>query len=180
MSDDDANAHNPGSPDVADEDIIREQDRLLPIANINRIMKMSLVPNAKIAKDAKECVQECVSEFISFITSEAAEKCATEKRKTVNGEDILFAMQTLGFDNYIEPLKMFLNHYRDESDGQDGAASKREDVADDQVSPIVYVQYRGNDQYQRMVDPRMDPRMDPRIGFPESQEHVSYVNYPTM
>ena len=24
----------------------------------------------KIAKDAKECVQECVSEFISFITSE--------------------------------------------------------------------------------------------------------------
>ena len=26
--------------------------------------------NAKIAKDAKETVQECVSEFISFITSE--------------------------------------------------------------------------------------------------------------
>ena len=24
----------------------------------------------QIAKDAKECVQECVSEFISFITSE--------------------------------------------------------------------------------------------------------------
>ena len=26
--------------------------------------------NAKIAKDAKETVQECLSEFISFITSE--------------------------------------------------------------------------------------------------------------
>ena len=26
----------------------------------------------QIAKDAKECVQECVSEFISFITSEAS------------------------------------------------------------------------------------------------------------
>ena len=49
---------------------VREQDRFLPIANISRIMKKALPPNAKIAKDAKETVQECVSEFISFITSE--------------------------------------------------------------------------------------------------------------
>lgn len=60
---------------AADEDgepteSVREQDRYLPIANIARIMKRSLPPNAKIAKDAKETVQECVSEFISFITSE--------------------------------------------------------------------------------------------------------------
>ncbi len=33
-------------------------------------MKKALPENAKIAKDAKETVQECVSEFISFITSE--------------------------------------------------------------------------------------------------------------
>ena len=49
---------------------VREQDRFLPIANISRIMKKALPANAKIAKDAKETVQECVSEFISFITSE--------------------------------------------------------------------------------------------------------------
>lgn len=33
-------------------------------------MKNALPENAKIAKEAKECMQECVSEFISFITSE--------------------------------------------------------------------------------------------------------------
>ena len=33
-------------------------------------MKKALPANGKIAKDAKETVQECVSEFISFITSE--------------------------------------------------------------------------------------------------------------
>ena len=49
---------------------VREQDRFLPIANISRIMKKALPGNAKVAKDAKETVQECVSEFISFITSE--------------------------------------------------------------------------------------------------------------
>jgi nuclear transcription Y subunit beta len=39
-------------------------------ASVARIMKGALPENAKIAKEAKECMQECVSEFISFITSE--------------------------------------------------------------------------------------------------------------
>lgn len=39
-------------------------------APVARIMKLALPENAKIAKEAKECMQECVSEFISFITSE--------------------------------------------------------------------------------------------------------------
>jgi len=92
---------------------VKEQDRWLPIANVARIMKMALPDNAKIAKEAKECMQECVSEFISFITSEASEKCQQEKRKTVNGEDILFAMTSLGFENYAEALKIYLSKYRE-------------------------------------------------------------------
>ncbi|KAF9633241.1 putative ccaat-binding factor complex subunit protein [Lasiodiplodia theobromae] len=82
-------------------------------APVARIMKMALPENAKIAKEAKECMQECVSEFISFITSEASEKCQQEKRKTVNGEDILFAMTSLGFENYAEALKIYLSRYRE-------------------------------------------------------------------
>lgn len=82
-------------------------------ANITKIMKKAIPDNGKVAKDARECVQECVSEFISFITSEASDRCHQEKRKTINGEDILFAMCTLGFDNYIDPLKLYLQKYRD-------------------------------------------------------------------
>ena len=95
------------------EDEIREQDRFLPTANISRIMKVSLPQTAKIAKDGKETVQECVSEFISFITSEASDKCLQEKRKTINGDDLLWAMSTLGFDRYVEPLKIYLAKYRE-------------------------------------------------------------------
>jgi nuclear transcription Y subunit beta len=92
---------------------VREQDRFLPIANISRIMKKAIPANGKIAKDAKETVQECVSEFISFITSEASDKCQREKRKTINGDDLLWAMATLGFEDYIEPLKVYLQKYRE-------------------------------------------------------------------
>ncbi|WAR26109.1 NFYB-like protein [Mya arenaria] len=62
---------------------LREQDRFLPIANVARIMKNSVPKTGK------------------------------EKRKTINGEDILFAMSTLGFDSYVEPLKMYLQKYRE-------------------------------------------------------------------
>ncbi|KAF9980162.1 Nuclear transcription factor Y subunit B-3 [Modicella reniformis] len=94
-------------------DDYKEQDRFLPIANVARIMKKALPDNAKIAKEAKETVQECVSEFISFTTSEASDRCQLEKRKTINGEDILWAMQSLGFENYAEVLKIYLAKYRE-------------------------------------------------------------------
>ncbi|GBF91491.1 hypothetical protein Rsub_04231 [Raphidocelis subcapitata] len=91
----------------------REQDRFLPVANISRIMKKVLPANAKIAKDAKEAIQECTSEFISFITSEASAKCKGEKRKTINGDDLLWAMETLEFGEYIAPLRQYLAKYRE-------------------------------------------------------------------
>jgi nuclear transcription Y subunit beta len=104
---------------------IKEQDRFLPIANINRIMKKSLPANAKISKEAKECVQECVSEYISFITNEASDQCVHEKRKTINGEDLLRAMQNLGFDDYLEPLRLYLQRYRECMKGDKTKTGKR-------------------------------------------------------
>jgi hypothetical protein len=56
-----------------------------------------------------------------MLTCTASEKCQQEKRKTVNGEDILFAMTSLGFENYAEALKVYLSKYRE-------------------VSPILYQQ----------------------------------------
>jgi len=104
----------PAPAPITEKDVqeYREQDRFLPIANVSRLMKASVPPTAKIAKDAKECVQECVSEFISFVTSEAAEKCHMEKRKTIGGEDILYAMVSLGFENYAETLRVHLAKLR--------------------------------------------------------------------
>ena len=89
-----------------------EFDRFLPIANIGRIIKTNLPKEVKLAKDAKETFQECLSEFISFITSEASEKCINEKRKTINGDDIVFALNNLGFEHYNLILKTYLQKYR--------------------------------------------------------------------
>jgi len=83
---------------------------------------------------AKEFVQKCVSEFISFITSEASQKCAREKRKTVNGSDLIWALSILGvfryvddhlpfsssnfvgFDTYVRNLNVYLHNLRAEEE----------------------------------------------------------------
>ncbi|KVH94440.1 nuclear transcription factor Y subunit B-5-like [Cynara cardunculus var. scolymus] len=119
-----------------DHGVVKEQDRLLPIANVGRIMKQILPPNAKISKEAKETMQECVSEFISFVTGEASDHCRKEKRKTVNGDDVCWAMLNLGFDDYAEPLKRYLHKIR-EFDGERanqnnkvGSSSSNEEIKD--------------------------------------------------
>lgn len=65
-------------------------------------------------------------------TSEAAEKCLNEKRKTINGEDILTSMRALGFDNYEGVLKVYLAKYREHQINQakqrSAAAENDEDL----------------------------------------------------
>nr|AKM95035.1 nuclear transcription factor Y subunit B-7 [Vernicia fordii] len=127
MADSDNDSGGPQNLNAHDLSSPREQDRFLPIANVSRIMKKALPANAKISKDAKETVQECVSEFISFITGEASDKCQREKRKTINGDDLLWAMTTLGFEEYVEPLKVYLQRFR-EMEGEKTAVARDKDV----------------------------------------------------
>ena len=103
-----------------------ESDRYLPVANISRIIKNNLPSEIKLSKDAKEAFQECVSEFISFITSEASERCNNDRRKTVNGDDILNSMASLGFDRYVPILKLYLEKYRESQKLVPNEGSKEE------------------------------------------------------
>ncbi|KAJ0965324.1 hypothetical protein J5N97_026462 [Dioscorea zingiberensis] len=101
--------------------IVREQDRYMPIANVIRIMRKLLPQHAKISDEAKETIQECVSEYISFITSEANDRCQREQRKTITAEDVIWAMSKLGFDDYVEPLSVYLQRYREVEGDHRGA-----------------------------------------------------------
>mmetsp|Transcript_4186 Transcript_4186/g.13769 ORF Transcript_4186/g.13769 Transcript_4186/m.13769 type:complete len:155 (+) Transcript_4186:50-514(+) len=136
---------------------VREQDRFLPVANIARIMKRVLPPNEKIAKDAKEAVQECVSEFICFVTSEASDRCQTEKRKTINGDDLVWAMGTLGFDDYVEPLKDYLHKYRQAAKGDKASADTKHLAAHDDIIPDFDHDHKHHQQ-QRPRSPLRDER----------------------
>ncbi|KAL4378788.1 hypothetical protein GQ457_02G036180 [Hibiscus cannabinus] len=93
--------------------MVDEQNRTLPIANVGRIMKQILPPSAKLSLEAKQRMQECATEFISFVTSEASDKCHRENRKMMTGDDICRALSALGLDNYAGAIVRYLHKYRE-------------------------------------------------------------------
>lgn len=92
--------------------VVEDEDTCIPINKLLRIMRRALPPQGRISNDAKEAMQMCVNEFIGLITDEANEKCKKESRKTVTAEDIIWAMDWLGFDDYVQPLIDYLKRYR--------------------------------------------------------------------
>jgi len=62
----------------------REQDRVVPIANVGRVIKRSLPDGVKITNETKECIRDCLTEFILFITSEG--ECRGERAIGIGGK----------------------------------------------------------------------------------------------
>ena len=76
-------------------------------------MKKELPNDAKISKEAKDCMKEILQEFIGFVTDEAIEICSKDDRATMNGDDILRGMATNGFNEYLRPLSEYLKKHRE-------------------------------------------------------------------
>ena len=54
----------------------------------------------------------------------------------------MFAMSTLGFDNYVEPLKLYLQKYREATKGDKQSADGYDDLGEDmlgEISPLVFL-----------------------------------------
>jgi len=75
-------------------------------------MKLALDEKGKFSKSGKLGVLECLSEFISFVTSEASEICKKDNRKTITPEDIICSLDALNFDHYTTTLRLYINKYR--------------------------------------------------------------------
>jgi nuclear transcription Y subunit beta len=113
-------------PVPAPELAIREKGWLIPISSLVRVMRRVLPPQAKVSDDAKELIQECVSEFISFVTGEANERCQGDHRTTVTGEDVIWAMERLGFDDYVAALRAYVRRMCEcEGAGRGGGSGGR-------------------------------------------------------
>ena len=75
---------------------LREQDRLLPMANVARLMAGELPKDSKVSRDAKVLMQELLSEFICFLTAEANDISNVDNHKAITPEDQLSALENLG------------------------------------------------------------------------------------
>lgn len=91
-------------------------EHVLPVATIISQINMAIPSHGGISGDAILSIEECVSAFIRTVTNIANTRCREEMRNIITGEDLLIALNSLGFYHYIGPLFMLLNTFR-ESEG---------------------------------------------------------------
>lgn len=91
--------------------VLRDKSKM-PITNVTKITGQILPNNAKISYDAMDMIQQGATKYINFVTRKAKEQCQSEYRKIMNAEDLLWAIEELGFNDYVEPLTTFIQRYR--------------------------------------------------------------------
>lgn len=70
-------------------DTRNDDDELsIPRASLNKMIK-EIIPNVRVANDARELILNCCTEFIHLVSTEANDICNKQLKKTISPEHIL-------------------------------------------------------------------------------------------
>lgn len=72
----------------------------LPLHTIERIVREAAGPGMHVAGPAVRCMRDCASEFVLFVAQEAAERCASQSRRTLQSDDVVAALSALGLSAF--------------------------------------------------------------------------------
>ncbi|KAJ0412402.1 hypothetical protein ATCC90586_005422 [Pythium insidiosum] len=106
-----------------------ETDR---VTKLNELLQSRLrqAEGIKIDDAAATLVQECVTEFMLFLASEARDHSMLEKRKAaITGTNLVAALRNLGFDSYATVLGRLNDKFRKLQDDQ---AQKKKEAKEQQ------------------------------------------------
>lgn len=92
-----------------------QTEEMAYVSDLNEDPKTS-VKCTKISEKAAETMQEIVTEFILFVTSEAVDLAKEKNRGTIQGEDFLQALKNLGFDHYLHYTNQYFNKMQNMKD----------------------------------------------------------------
>jgi len=92
--------------------VLEDDELTIPRAAMNKMVK-EILPNIRVANDARELILNCCTEFIHLISSEANEICNKQQKKTINAEHVLQALDSLGFGAYRADAEAVLKDCRE-------------------------------------------------------------------
>ena len=82
-----------------DRDGDDDDELTIPRAAMNKMIK-ELLPNIRVANDARELILNCCTEFIHLISSESNDICNQLQKKTISAEHVLAALDKLGYGDF--------------------------------------------------------------------------------
>ena len=65
-----------------------DEELTLPRAAMNKMIK-EVMPNVRVANEARELILQCSTDFIHLLSSEANEICDKQQKKTISPEHVL-------------------------------------------------------------------------------------------
>ncbi|XP_005112415.1 DNA polymerase epsilon subunit 3 [Aplysia californica] len=92
----------------------RPEDLNLPNAVVTRIIKDAIPDGVAVSKEARLAISKAASVFVLYATSCSNNFALKSKRKTINAQDVLSAMEDMEFEQFIEPLQQCQEAFRQE------------------------------------------------------------------
>lgn len=75
-------------------------------ATIHNLIKKHLPQELRVSNDTVDMLYKCCNEFVQAVYSEANEISAKDNKTTITPDHITQAMQELGFDDFLEEVKL--------------------------------------------------------------------------
>ncbi|KAI9851803.1 MAG: hypothetical protein M1838_002661 [Thelocarpon superellum] len=94
-------------------DGVNVEDLNLPRTMVQRLAKGVLPPNTQISKDALLAMSKSATVFVNFITAHANDNTVRQNKKTVMPKDVLEAIETLEFRDFLPRLEAELAKYNE-------------------------------------------------------------------
>ena len=73
-----------------------DEELTLPRAAMNKMIK-EVMPNIRVANEARELILQCSTDFIHLLSSEANDICDKQQKKTISPEHVLLGMFFLSY-----------------------------------------------------------------------------------
>lgn len=124
---------------------------------VTRLMKDALPSDVSVTKEARSALTRAASVFILYLTTTASGNAASKKLKTLQAQHILEALEEIEFEDFVGPLKEFLDHYRstqkEKRDSKGGAAaSTAKPVKSNNTTPNKDDKKGSNDSDVEIID----------------------------
>jgi len=107
-----------------DED---EDELTIPRAAMNKMIK-ELLPNIRVANDARELILNCCTEFIHLISSESNDICNQQQKKTISAEHVLAALDKLGYGDFRKDAEEVLTECKETAAKRRRASTRLENL----------------------------------------------------
>ncbi|CAK0762973.1 hypothetical protein CVIRNUC_003011 [Coccomyxa viridis] len=126
-------------------------DVSLPKATIEKVAKECLPSNVRLSGPGLELLLVCCSEFVQLIASEANTISEEDKKKTLNPEHVVKALERMGFSAFSGDVSQFLEEVKEidkkYSETKANLKSKRSEMSEEELLALqakLFAQARGD------------------------------------